>query len=315
MNFYASPRYLQLVAETYFPGRSTRVADVGIDGKVLRLLIVDERDVVTEVPFLDYHEPLQVDEISTVERRRSFAPWVVREVVACENGPPALPADLEPAPFIDWSLFSSFDDYLAHFNARHPGRMREKRRQRRRLAEDLGELEFTFRDSRRDAVDLGLRWKSEQLCRDRRDDVFADPRNVRFFDLLREHELLVASTLRASGRLLSTTLGFVHDGIWSGWIFAHDPELALAKYSIGHQLLHSMLAHGFAAGHRQFDFSAGGDPYKWLHATHARILGPLGRRPRPPRSARDVAEQALRSVHLLDTARSLRRIVRRVSGR
>jgi hypothetical protein len=314
MNFYASPRYLQLVADNYFSGRSTRVADIEIDGAVLRLLVIDEREVVTEVPFLDYHEPLHANEIARVEHRRAFAPWVVRDAVACEGGPPSLPADLEPAPYIDWSRFASFDDYLARFNRHHPGRLQEKRRQRRRLAEDLGELEFTFGDDRRDAIDLGLGWKSEQLRAAGRDDVFADGRNVRFFDLMRERDMLAVSTLRASRRLLATALGFVHDGVWSGWVFAHDPSPALAKYSTGHQLLQSMLAHGLASGHRQFDFSAGGDSYKWLYATDARILGPLGRRPRTRRSARDAAEHALKSVHLLGAARSLRRMVRSVSG-
>lgn len=310
MNFFASSQYLQVVAELYFPGRSTRVGDVGIGGQILRLLIVDDREVVTVVPFLDYHEPLRAHEIGHVERKRAYAPWVVRDTVDWREQPVAYSdtsaESLQPAPFIDWSLVPSFDDYLRFVNAHHTGLLREERRRRRRLAERLGALEFCFDDGRQDAPDLALRWKGEQMRAVGRDDIFADPRNSRFFDMMRERGLLKASTLRASGRLLSVSLGVVHDGRWSGWIFAHDPSPELRKYSLGHQLLQSMLAHGFAAGHREFDFSIGGDPYKGLYATHARILGPLGRKPMG-QAARDVARRVLAGAGLLEALRRIRK--------
>ena len=141
--------------------------------------------------------------------------------------------------------------------------------------------------------------------------MFADLSHVRFFENLREKNLLVASSLRIAGRLLSVWLGFVHDRVRSGWIFTYEHDPAFSRYSLGHQLLQSMLQHSFASEHREFDFSLGAQEYKWLYATHARVLGPLGQ---PQRSARDTARNALARVGLLGPARALKRAARRVTG-
>ncbi len=104
-------------------------------------------------------------------------------------------------------------------------------------------------------------------------------RNRKHFELLRDNNLLTVSTLRGDGRLLSVWLGFIHDGVWSGWIFAYDKDPALKKYSLGHELVHSMLKKSKQLGHREFDFSIGGEDYKWFYSSHARVLEPVGRPP------------------------------------
>jgi hypothetical protein len=309
MNFYASSEYLQVVADVYFHGQSTRIGCVAIGNEILRVLIVDEREVVTEVPFLDYHIPLNAGEAHHVERKRAFAPWVAQAAVTREDWPATERDGLEPAPYVDWSGFESYDRYLAALRSEHKDRLSEHGRLRRRLAERHGILAFCFNDERKDVLDLAVQWKRQQFAETGADDVFVDPRNLRFFEILRDRGLLVASTLRASGRLLAVSLGFVHDGVWSGWILAYDHDPDLRHYSLGNQLLQSMLPHGFASGHREFDFSIGGHSYKWLYATHARVLGPLGRpsrKPRPPVSVRAITRSALESMKLLGAAKSLR---------
>jgi CelD/BcsL family acetyltransferase involved in cellulose biosynthesis len=275
MNFYASPGYLKVVADVYFAGKTARVGDVSIAGEILRVLIVGRGQAVTDVPFLDYHLPLRADEVGFVERRASFAPRVARGTVSHDERHAAVHEGLETAPYVDWSLFVSYDDYLAFLKARHTGTIRKLQRLRRRLVESLGPLEFAVNDRREDVVTLAIRWKSRQLRDKGLDDIFTDPRNVRFFGVLRERGLLVASSLRASGRLLAVWLGFIHDDVWSGWIFTYDPEPQLSRYSAGHQLLQSMLAHSYRSGHREFDHSVGDHDYKWLYATNARLIGPL----------------------------------------
>ena len=312
MNFFASQEYLQVLADVYFPGKPARVADVRIGGQVLRLLILGDRQVVTEMPFLDYHQPLRADEIGRAERRRAYAPWVAREVVGLKDRHP-LPEGLGTAPYIDWSLFSSYDDYLASLRARHNDRFRELRRLRRRLAEHFGPLEFLADDTRPDVLERALDWKGRQFRETGQGDVFAYPENFRFFEELRRRDLLVASTLRGAGRLLAVSLGFIHQGVWSGWIMTYDHAPELKAYSVGNQLLQEMLAHSFAARHREFDFSIGDQDFKWLYATHARVLGPLGPRPwRLPRlpPARAVVRGALDRAGLLGVARSLRNALR-----
>jgi CelD/BcsL family acetyltransferase involved in cellulose biosynthesis len=99
--------------------------------------------------------------------------------------------------------------------------------------------------------------------------------------------------------------------VWSGWIFTFDHDPALKKFSLGRQLLHSMLEEGQRQGHRQFDFSTGDEEYKWLYATHARLLGPIGV---PPLKQRLIAQAAgparkllARYPNALKFARSLSR--------
>ncbi|NNK91472.1 MAG: GNAT family N-acetyltransferase, partial [Acidimicrobiia bacterium] len=127
-----------------------------------------------------------------------------------------------------------------------------------------------------------------------------------------------SSTLRADGRLISVWLGFVHDDVWSGWIFAYDPDPAIRKYSAGKQLLHSMLEESHRLGHREFDFSIGDEDYKWFFATHARVLGPVGQPPiservrTSAREAKRFTKQVLaRHPKLLDGAASLGGAVRK----
>jgi CelD/BcsL family acetyltransferase involved in cellulose biosynthesis len=311
MNFYASPEFLQVLADTYFPGRYARIANVAIGDEILRLLIVDDHRLVTDVPFLDYHVPLVAADTGVAERWDAYAPRVMRRAIVSEDRHAVLPG-LDLSPYIDWSMFASYADYGAFIKARHAGTLREQRRLRRRLEERHGPLEFCADDRRGDILALALKWKSKQFRETGITDLFADPSHVRFFDNLLERNLLVASSLRCDGRLLSVWLGFVHDAVRSGWIFTHDHDAAFSRYSIGHQLLQSMLPHSFASEHREFDFSLGAQEYKWLYATHARVLGPLGR---PRRSARDVARNALERVRLLGPARALKRAVQRVTGR
>jgi CelD/BcsL family acetyltransferase involved in cellulose biosynthesis len=307
MNFYASRAYLEVVADTYFPGRRTRIADVALGDVVLRLLVVDERRIVTDVPFLDYHQPVASEERGAVEPWHGHAPAVARAVVASEDRGRVTPG-LVLSPFVDWSGFESYDAYFEFIKARHTGSIRKIRRLRRRLAEKHGPLEFTPDDRREDVLPLAFRWKSRQFRATGVDDLFANPQNVRFFECLRERDLLVASTLRANGRLLSVWLGFIHEAVWSGWIFTYDRDPELSHYSIGHQLLQSMLRHSRESGHRAFDHSVGDQNYKWLYATHARVLHAVGD---PPPSVRTFIRKGLQRVGLLEPVRAARKALRR----
>ena len=318
MQFYASSEYLKIAAEVYFKGRETNVEIVQIGDELFRLLVVDGKRAVTDLEFVDYHQPLHRADGSMLPRRCSYARSVVREVIEASQWDAARYLDLQPAPFVDWSKFATFESYQEFLKARRKGLYKEQLRRRRRLAEQFGELVFCMNDENGDVLDLAMRWKVEQFHATGAPNYLADPRNIRHFELLREHGLLTSSTLRAGGRLLSVWLGFVHDGVWSGWIFAYDHEPALRKYSVGHQLLHSMLKESHRRKHREFDFSVGDEDYKWFYSTHARVLGPIGRPPLPERVGARVrqtkryAKRILMShPRLLQGATSLTRTMRK----
>jgi hypothetical protein len=313
MNFFASREYLDVVAATYFQDRVTRIEDVRIGAAVLRLLVVDDKFVVTDIPFLDYHEPLRADEAGTPSRESGYARWVVRRVIERTEWDTEKFAGFESAPFVDWSLFPTFEAYAAQLKSRQKSLIQEHLRRRRRLAETFGELSFSVDDKASDVFALARKWKSAQLRETGATDWLAAPKNVEYLERAADRGLLISSTLRAGGRLLSTWMGFIHDGVWSGWVFTYDPDPELRKYCLGHQLVRSMLEESHARKHRQFDFSIGSEEYKWVYATHARVLGHAGRVPLQQRLmsfAKHNAKRALaRSPRLAEMAAAVRKAI------
>ena len=310
MNFYASPEYLDAIAQVYYPGRRTSIEDVRIGEDVLRLLVVDGYQVICSAAFLDYHQPLRPAETTAVSREFAHAKHVVRRTVELSGVQPAAFEGDDLAPFAGWRMFRSFDDYRDYILKRNKGLIKERERRGRRLAEALGNLTFRMHDACDDALETARMWKTQQLQRTGKANWFADARTMKFLYLLRERGLLTVSTLRASERLLAVWVGFVYDGVWSGWLFTYDQELS--KFSPGHQLLNGMLEESFRRKHREFDFSAGAEDYKFIYATHARILGSAGT---PPLRERlfEQAKSAVRrqSPKLFQIARAVRKEINR----
>ncbi len=281
MNFYATRDYLDVIAEVYFKGRHASIEDVRIGSDVFRLLVVDGKHVVTSAQFLDYHEPLDTSEIGTITRETNYADFVARDIIAPDQWDQYRFKGFEAAPFIDWSMFPSYDDYATYLHGRNKRFARTHANRKRKLVDAFGELSFKMDDDQDDVLDLVRLWKKRQLRNSGEIDYYADPKTMEYLDLLRRRGRLLSTTLRAAGRLVSASLGFVHDGIWVCWVFAFDPKLA--NYSCGHHLLHEMFKESYRLGHRQFDFSIGGEDYKMIYATHIRLLGTIGQPPLPRR--------------------------------
>ncbi|HUO98937.1 MAG TPA: GNAT family N-acetyltransferase [Rhizomicrobium sp.] len=277
MNFYASQGFLDAAAAVWFKGRDTAIENVRIGGDVLRLLVVDGRHIVTRLQFLDVHQPLAPAEVQGPVRQGRYARNVVRGVIGQAEWKPGAFCAFDPAPFVDWSGFSCFDAFKTLLLARHKGLLRDRERRWRNLAATRGELCFTMNDPGADVLPAARQWKRRQLRATGIADWFARRETMEFLETLRERGLLVSSTLRAGGRLVSAWIGFVHEGCWSGWVFGYDPDFA--KFSPGHKLIWSMLEESFRLGHREFYFSEGGEDYKLLYATHCRLLGEIGRPP------------------------------------
>ena len=85
---------------------------------------------------------------------------------------------------------------------------------------------------------------------------------------------------------------------------------ALARCSPGRQLLYGMLEESWRAGHREFDFSIGLEPYKLTFATHVRALGTAGRAPAGERLAALARRLLAHQRRLLQGLRDLRRRLR-----
>jgi hypothetical protein len=274
MSFYASHDFLEAAASVYFKGRAATIEDVRIDEDVLRLLVIDGRHVVTRLLFLDFHQPVSGFEKNPPLRKGRYAQRVCRGVIEADTWDSNRFEGQELAPFISWSRFAKFGDYYDHILARHHGLVRDRERRGRALAAKHGDLVFTVDDRADDVLPLTRQWKGDQLREMGFPDYFENPKTMTFLKTLQERGLLVSSTLRAGGKLVSAWIGFIHEGVWSGWVFSYNP--ALRKYSAGHQLLIRMLEESFRLGHREFDFSVGAPDYKMLYATQGRLLGSIG---------------------------------------
>lgn len=272
MNFYASHDYLDAAAEVFFPGRTAAIGDVAVGGEVLRLLMIDGRPV-SQLPFLDYHQPVT----AAPQYKARYVRQVARRIIALNGAWPDEDPNTILAPFVDWRGFAGFAAYKDHLAARAKGLIKDRERRARALAAQHGTLTFTADDCAKDVMEFARHWKSAQLQATGHPDYFADPRTLRFFEALRARNALTVSSLRAGGTLVSVWIGFIFETVWSGWVFTYDP--AFRKFSAGHQLIAAMLEDSFARGHREFDFSEGAEDYKLLYATHARVLGDLGRPP------------------------------------
>ena len=185
MHLFSSPEFLRAVADTYFKGQSAAIEDVRVGSEVLRLLVVDDEKVITNIRFLDYHVPITGARLHEIERKVTSAPFVVRGVIDQTEWERGLQHDFVPAPFLDWSQFPAVDDYRKFIKQRRRDSVRKLERLRRRMVEKFGGLHFCANDERRDVLEFARRWKSQQLRASGESDYFADPRTIEFFELLR----------------------------------------------------------------------------------------------------------------------------------
>ena len=313
MNFYASQPFLDTVARVYFPHQRSRIQDFEVEGKVYRLLVVGSGRVITRWSFLDYCEPIQPDNVHEPVRRKLFIPNAVHGIVSMQDW--ASRSDeygaYMPAPFVDFAEYPNYKDYLSFLMKRSKDRFKKNYRLRERLAEDFGQLQFCANDDEPDVLEKSLEWKSAQLRDTGLPDLFRKPENRQFYYELKRRGVLLSSTLRANGRLLSSWLGYIHEGYWSGWIFTYDHDPALKKYSLGWQLMDSLLQDCHEKQLKGFDFSVGHSDYKMTYGTHVRLLGSVGTRPKREAMLLALRSQVkaklVRFPKLLETVRQLAR--------
>lgn len=135
---------------------------------------------------------------------------------------------------------------------------------RRKLARDIGEVEFEFDCRDPKVFEQCMRWKSEQYARTGMKDIMQTPWVWRVLSGIRDRsdrELAgVLSVLRAGGRPVAAHFGMRSHGTFHYWFPAYDQEMS--TYSPGTLLL---LAIGDAAVERGFasiDLGKGGALYK-----------------------------------------------------
>jgi hypothetical protein len=282
LSFFASDAFLEVLAETRFPGRRAAPVVVEVGEERFRLLSVGRRRIVTRAPFLDYHTPLE-ESSERVDRSLGYIPRADRGAVDASVWREAK-TDLPwmAAPLVDWARFPDWAGFQEHAKSARSGIFRDTGRRLRRLEEDVGKLEMLFDADPKGLLDTCIEWKAAQYEDSGLRNAFSDRRNVALFEELARRGKLLVSALLAGGRPAALHLGTIHDGRFNYWLPAFDRRLH--QYAPGRALLHHMLEESLRHGHRSFEFLIGDEAYKLDYATHVRLIGAVGRPPALPRA-------------------------------
>jgi CelD/BcsL family acetyltransferase involved in cellulose biosynthesis len=275
MNIFTTDQFLETAGELYFPHRKRRIEVCRLEGRRLRLLILDGRDVASTMNFYDFPQPL-LDAKGPVDRDIPWLPRTVVHTTAIAERKPEQPGQ-QPSPYIDWKKHATWADFEGEWKTRAISKSNDSPRQRRRLEKEVGPLKFTFDDPSPEVFDACIAWKSGQYRATGLTDMFQNPLNVALFRRLKEKKVLAVSSLFAGDTLLAAHLGGFHDGRFSWWIPSYDSQFH--KYSPGRLLLEDILKASFERGDLEFDFLIGDEAYKFQYATHNRVIGPVGTPP------------------------------------
>jgi CelD/BcsL family acetyltransferase involved in cellulose biosynthesis len=293
-SFFSCEAFLGAIASSHFPGKPWKAETVIVAGRAFRVLNVNGHviDKLWTHPF--FYEPLP--EIAAGARPHPYLALVAVDTIPAPMDNLPIPSRL--APFIDWRPFRKWDEYLvAAHQGPHPAMWKTGAYKSRRLGRNLGEVVFAPHDPAPDVLPALFTWKDAKRLRTGISPVFCHAAVRALYEQLLAAGHLQVSTLRAAGRLLSGILGYLWDGRYYFRLIAHD--VTLNAYSPGTVLLHAMLKHSYERGDAEFDFLMGAEPYKWMYATHARVLSAAGSEPvrtRLVRRLRRVIHKLRRSV-------------------
>jgi hypothetical protein len=282
MSFFGSDAFLEVLADTHFPGRSARPVEVEVGAERFRLLKVGRGKLVLDCPFLDYHTPVRGSRSRTAERV-DFLPRADRGMISVggwEKVKDEFP--WEAAPLVDWSVFPDWKAFESHAKQVRSGLFRDTRRRMRRLEEHLGKVEMVFEADPKRLLGPCLEWKSAQYVESGLPNLFASARNVALFRELARRERLIVSAIFAGGHPVAIHLGVVSGGQFHYWVPSFDRRLGY--YAPGRILLHFMLEESQRRGHDTFEFLIGDEAYKYHYATDVRLVGGVGRPSLPIRA-------------------------------
>ena len=274
-SFFSSDEFLGAIAAACYPGRAWSAELARVTGRTFRILFVDGKPAEQTWLHPFYYEesrPARGEAVRQIPYLRTVSHGLIEAPLL------SLALPFQPAPYVDWTRFRDWQDYQAFSHeGLFPAMWKTGAYSARALARQAGEVGFVADDDDPAAHDAIFGWKSAQYRRTGGIDRFLLPAAREIYRGLQLRGVLRVSTLRAGGNVVAGIVGSRWHGRFYARLIAHDPTLA--RYSPGAILTQRLLRESFEDGDQQFDFLAGGERYKWLYATHARILGPVGRQP------------------------------------
>ncbi len=279
-NFFSNPRFLEASADTLLHGSGAVPRTIRVQGWSFDALVLPDGSVAGN-PMSDFLErrspqspPLgEVLEVGSLPRVELDRVEVTRPPTAVEGR--------VPAPFIDWTGFSSWESFVAQASKRDWRAFKITKRKRRLLTRSFGPVNIELDVLDHDLVEQALIHKARQLRQTGGLDRFVGRRTRQLVHRLVQERQLALSVLSAGGRPLAFALAHWSPDRVSSWITSYDPDAA--NCSTGTQLYEAMMHESWSRDHDEFDFLIGGEAYKYHYATHERLIGPLGQPSLPAR--------------------------------
>lgn len=272
-NFFSAPWFNTAAAQVLLAGQAVQPGTVEVQGRRFDLL-VRPGGSVPHLPLVDFYEERDEPPAGPV-RTVAGLPAVCLGSRPVEGAPGARLADRRAAPWIDWTAFPTWAEYVDVTSDRQWRAFRQSDRKLRKIGREVGAVRFSLQTTDHDVLERCLAWKSRQLRRTGKLDRFASPRNRQLLHLLMEQGHLRLALLSAGDQPLSAVLTHVDPTRMSCWVTAYDPAFAI--YSPGVLLFEHLMKESYQAGHRSFDFLIGDEDYKYHYATHERLVGAVGR--------------------------------------
>jgi CelD/BcsL family acetyltransferase involved in cellulose biosynthesis len=173
------------------------------------------------------------------------------------------------SPWLD--LTEGFEAYATQRRAAGSDGVHNQARKTRKLAREVGPLDFSAAAADDEAFNLLRRWKSDQYVRTGLADVFSFSWTVELIEKLRAHRTSDFSApltvLRAGGQLAAVALSLRSRGVLHVWFTAYNPEFA--AYSPGVALLIRLAEEAQQLGIRKIDLGRGNERYKWSLASRS----------------------------------------------
>lgn len=289
MNFYSSDRFCEAFNSAYFPEQLVKPSVFKLEDKLWSIPTLADNKPVTHFPFqstfIDFYEPhdekslaIRLDEPLNQVQHISYLPRACHGLVTSDEWcSRELETLFEPSPTILWENFSSWEDFMQLVKTRRPKLITDSRRRFRKLEREIGPLSFVYDDPRPEVLDLCMNWKSQQYIKSGLIDLFAYKEHIQLFHELAKQGLLVVSTLSSKEQLLAAHIALLLQERLYSWVPAYDD--AYDAYAPGRLLMHLVMETSFRENHKEFDFLIGNEPYKWLYATNARLIGEMGKQP------------------------------------
>lgn len=166
------------------------------------------------------------------------------------------------SPIID--LSNGYEAYLEERREAGTEQIKKAIYARRRLEREVGPVRIEFHVTDREALQLLMKWKSQQYIDSGKLDIFSVPWVVEVVERIwqSQHESFAGmlSVLYAGDKPMAAHMGLRSQSVWHYWLPAYNPEFG--RHSPGILLLLGMAEHAPAIGLRVIDMGNGRALYK-----------------------------------------------------